>query len=69
MKVTTLACLIVGKNGGLAVELLEPPVPTEFRIAVVPPGVEDAARPLGPQHAERVFRRTAEGAVPVYEEI
>jgi hypothetical protein len=60
MKVTTLACLIVGKNGGLAVELLEPPVPTELRIAAVPPGVE---------HEERVFRRTAEGAVPVYEEI
>jgi hypothetical protein len=69
MKVTTLACLIVGKNGGLAVELLEPPVPTEFRIAAAPPGVEHAARLLGLPHEERVFRRTVEGAVPVYEEI
>ena len=68
MKVTTLACLFVGKNGGLAVELLEPPVPAEFRVAAVPPGAEHAARQLGLPH-ERVFRRTADGAVPVYEEV
>jgi hypothetical protein len=69
MKVTTLACLFVGKDGGLAVELLEPPVPEEFRVAAVPPGAEHAARLLGLRHEERVFRRTAEGAVPVYEEV
>jgi hypothetical protein len=68
MKVTTLACLFVGKSGGLAVELLEPPVPAEFRVAAVPPGAEHAARLLGLPH-ERVFRRTADGAVPVYEEV
>ena len=69
MKVTTLECLFVGKNGGLAVELLEPPVPAEFRVAAVPPGAEHAARLLGLPHEERVFRRTADGAVPVYEEV
>jgi hypothetical protein len=69
MKVTTLACLFVGKDGGLAVELLEPPVPEEFRVAAVPPGAEHATRLLGLRHEERVFRRTAEGAVPVYEEV
>jgi hypothetical protein len=69
MKVTTLACLFVGKNGCLAVELLEPPVPAEFRVAAAPPGFKHAARLLKLPHEERVFRRTAEGQVPVYEEI
>ena len=69
MKVTTLACLLISKDGAIAVQLLEPPVPAEFRIGEVPPGLKHAAKLVGLQVDGRLFKRTAEGTLPVYEEV
>jgi hypothetical protein len=69
MKVTTLACLLISKEGAIAVHLLEPPVPAEFRIGEAPPGLKHAAKLVGLQANGRLFKRTAEGAIPVYEEV
>ncbi len=69
MKVTTLACLFVGKDGGLSVQLIEPPLPAEYQIPPIPPGMQHAVRVLGLMTAVRVFKRTAEGGLPVYEEV
>ena len=69
MKVTTLACLLISKDGAIAVQLLEPPVPAEFRIDPVPAGAKHAAKLLGLPVDGRLFKRTADGALPVYEEV
>jgi hypothetical protein len=66
---TTLACLFVGKDGGLAVRLLEPPLPAEVEDPYIPPGARHAARLLGLLSSVRVFKQTAEGRLPVYEEV
>ncbi len=69
MKVTTLACLVISKEGAIAVHLLEPPVPPELRIGEVSPGLRHAASLVGLQVDGRLFKRTAEGTLPVYEEV
>jgi hypothetical protein len=69
MKATALACLFVSKDGRLSVQLVEPPLPLEQQVPSVPPGMAHAARMLGVPVEIRVFKRTVEGSVPVYEEI
>jgi hypothetical protein len=69
MKVTTLACLVISKDGAIAVHLIEPPVPAEFRIGEVPRGLRHAAKLAGLPVDGRLFKRTAEGTLPVYEEV
>jgi hypothetical protein len=68
-KVKTLACLFFSKSGDLAVRLIEPPVPEEYKTPEVPPGMLHAVRVLGLSHQVRVFKRTAEGKIPVYQEV
>ena len=68
-RVKTLACLFFSKSGDLAVRLIEPPVPEELQTPEVPPGMLHAVRLLGLSDRIRVFKRIAEGAVPVYQEI
>ena len=67
-KVTTLTCLFLSKHGHLSVKLIEPPVPEQFQTPEIPPGLLHAARVLGLSDTVRVFKRTADGALPVYEE-
>jgi hypothetical protein len=69
MHLTTLACLFVGKDGGLAVRVIERPVPEEVEIPPIPPGMRHAAQLLGLLSSVRVFKQTAGGALPVYEEV
>lgn len=69
MKVTTLACLFVSKDGRLAIHLLDPPLPPEYQVPAIPPGAAHAARALGLAATLRVFKRSVEGAIPVYEEV
>jgi hypothetical protein len=61
--------LFVSKDGRLAIHQLEPPAPPEFQIQQVPPGMRPAAKALGLPSEPRVFKRTVEGSLPVYEEI
>ena len=68
-KVTTLTCLFLSKRGDLAVQLIEPPVPEEYEIPQIPRGMLHAVRVLGLADRIRVFRRIAEGALPVYQEV
>lgn len=68
MKVTTLACLFVS-DGGIAVQLIAPPLPEEFHIPQIPAGMMHAVRVLGLLPPVRVFKLTAHDALPVYEEI
>jgi hypothetical protein len=65
MKVTTLTCLFVSKDGRLAVRLMDAPVPSQHEIPVQR---VHACRILGPAGV-RLFKRTVEGALPVYEEV
>lgn len=69
MKVTTLACLFVSADGSLAIHLLEPPLPPEYQLTTVPPGMMHATRALGLAPEIRTFRRTAGGPLAMYEEI
>jgi hypothetical protein len=69
MRVTTLTCLFVSKDGRLSIHQLEPPAPPEFQLQPVPPGMKHAAKVLGLPSEPRVFKRTAEGSLPVYEEV
>jgi hypothetical protein len=68
-KVTTLACLFLSKGGHLSVQLIEPPVPEEFQTPAIPLGMLHAVRLLGMADQIRVFKRIAEGTLPVYEEV
>jgi hypothetical protein len=68
-KVTTLTCLFISKSGGLAVRLIEPPLAEEYQTPEIPQGMLHAARLLGLMDQVRVFKRTVEGALPVYEEL
>jgi len=68
-KVTTLTCLFLSKRGELAIQLIEPPVPEEYEIPKIPRGMLHAVRVLGLADRIRVFKRIAEGALPVYQEL
>lgn len=68
MKATTVTCLFVSKDGRLAVHLMESPVPAQHEIPAAPPGMMHACRVLGISGV-RLFKRTVEGALPVYEEV
>jgi hypothetical protein len=68
MKLAARTCLMVSKDGRLAIQLIEPPLPATFKTPTIPPGMEHAVRVLGLQAAVRAFTRTAEGELPVYEE-
>jgi hypothetical protein len=68
-KVKTLACLFFSKSGDLAVHLIEPPVPEEFQTPELPPGMLHAVHVLGLSDRVRVFKRTVEDGIPVYEEV
>ena len=70
VRVTTLTCLFLSKDGDhLSVQLIEPPVPEEYQIPAIPPGMVHAVRVLGLAGQIRVFKRIAEGALPVYQEL
>jgi hypothetical protein len=70
MRVTTLTCLFVSKDGRLSIHQLEPPAPPKFQLQPMPSGMKHAAKVLGLLPFEpRVFKRTAEGSLPVYEEV
>jgi hypothetical protein len=49
--------------------LLDSPVPEEYQIPPVPPGMMHALRLLGMADQVRVFKRIASGAMPVYQEV
>jgi hypothetical protein len=68
MKVTTLACLFVSNDGRISIRLLDTPAPPQHEFPSVPPGMMHACQVLG-LPARRVFKRTVDGALPVYEEI
>jgi hypothetical protein len=68
-KVKTLTCLFISKSGGLSVRLIEPPLAEEYQTPEIPPGMLHAVRLLGLSEQVRVFKRTVEGALPVYEEV
>jgi hypothetical protein len=68
MKATKLTCLFVSKQGALAVHLLEAPLPAEQHIPSVSPGVKHPCRVVGGGPL-RLFKRTVEGEIPVYEEV
>jgi hypothetical protein len=65
----TLTCLFLSKRGELAVHLLDSPAPEEYQIPPVPPGMMHALRLLGMADQVRLFKRSADGAMPVYEEV
>jgi hypothetical protein len=70
IKVTTLTCLFLSKSGDhLSIQLIEPPVPEEYHIPAIPPGMLHAVRVLGLADKVRVFKRIADGALPVYQEL
>jgi hypothetical protein len=69
MKVTTLACVFVSKDGQLSIRLVEPPLPLEYQVPSIPPGMAHAARALGLAPEIRTFKRTAADGMPMYEEI
>jgi hypothetical protein len=69
MKVTTLACVFVSKDGQVSIRLIEPPLPLEYQVPSVPPGMTQAARALGLTPEIRKFKRTAADGMPMYEEI
>ena len=68
-KVTTVTCLFLSKRGELSIQLIEPPVPEEYEIPKIPRGMLHAVRVLGLEDRIRVFKRIAEGALPVYQEL
>jgi hypothetical protein len=68
-KLALETCLFVGKDGGVAIQLLEPPLPKTYQIPPVPPGMMHAARLLGLTSTVRSFNRTVDGLLPIYEEI
>ena len=68
-KIDQLTCLFFSKRGDLAVRFIEPPVPEEFQTPEAPPGMLDAVRPPGQSDRIRVFKRIAEGRLPVYQEV
>ena len=69
MKVTTLACVFVSKDGQLSIRLVEPPLPLEYQVPTIPPGMAHAARALGLPAEIRTFKRTAADGMPMYEEV
>jgi hypothetical protein len=68
-KLALETCLIVSRDGGVAIQLLEPPLPKTFQIPPVPPGMMHAARLLGLTSTVRSFNRTVDGVLPIYEEV
>jgi hypothetical protein len=69
MKLKTRACLFVSRNGGFAVHNIEPPLEEQYQIPPVPPGMRHALKVLGLLSTVRVYKQTADGVLPVYEEI
>jgi hypothetical protein len=67
MKATTVTCLFVSNDGRLSVKLLESPVPDHWAEPAAPPGMMHACVVLGIAPV-RMWKRTAEGAIPVFEE-
>lgn len=67
---TTITCLFYTSQGSLSVKLIPQPVPAEWDDSVqMPMGVMHAVKLLGMQPpAGRKFKRTADGAIPVFEE-
>jgi hypothetical protein len=68
-KLALETCLFISKNGGVAIQLIEAPLPKTFQIPPVPPGMMHAARLLGLTSTVRSFNRTVDGVLPIYEEI
>ena len=67
--VTTVTCLFYTRDGSLAVRLLDRPVPDTITDNPVYPGMMHAIRALGmTQPILRSFKRTVDGAIPVFEE-
>jgi len=70
VKRTALTCLFITKAGGCSVRLLQPPVPERIDEGTqIPPSMIRAAWALGLRdYRARVYRRTVDGRIPVYEE-
>ena len=68
-KVRTLTCLFIGRGQCHETRKIEPPLAEEYQTPEVPPGMLHAVRVLGLSEQVRVFKRTVEGALPVYEEL
>lgn len=60
------ACLFYSKAGALSVKLLDSPVPPEVSDPPMPMGASHACKLLG--FSPRIFKRTVDGAIPVFEE-
>jgi hypothetical protein len=69
MKVTTLTCLFVSTDGRLSIRLMNPPLPPHCEVPTIPPEMAPAARALGLGLEVRIFKRTVEGLLAVYEEV
>ena len=70
VKRTALTCLFITKAGGCSVRLLQPPVPERIDEGMqIPPSMIRAAWALGLRdYRARVYKRTVDGSIPVYEE-
>jgi hypothetical protein len=70
VKRTALTCLFITKAGGCSVRLLPPPIPERIDEGTqIPPSMIRSAWALGLYgYRPRVYKRTAEGCIPVFEE-
>jgi len=68
MRRTTATCLFMSKDGRMAVQLLDHPLPEQHEMLAAPSGMVHACRLLGIPPV-RTFRRTTEGSCPIYEEV
>jgi len=70
VKRTALTCLFITKAGGCSVRLLQPPVPEWIDEGTqIPPSMIRAAGALGGcDYRTRVYKRTVDGRIPVFEE-
>jgi len=68
MESSSIICLFVAKNGAIAIRALEPPLEDQYEVPPVPPGMRHAVKAVGLLSTIRTYKRTADGALPVYEE-
>lgn len=68
MKATSLTCLFWTKTGCMSVRVMDAPVQETFIEPIAPPGMMHALAALGMTPLSRTFKRTCDGAMPVFEE-
>ena len=69
MNVATMACVFVSKEMELSIRLIESPLPLEYQVSSIPPGMAHAARALGLPAEICIFKHIAGDGAPVYEEL